>query len=218
MSNRDPRAAPPATACTGRTTAARRSPCDPHRPGLLYVGEWTTGLYRSEDAGESWVRADAGLPFARSRLSVLSHVLADPLHDGRLYAGFVREGLRRSDDRGESWTRVPGEDATRNATSVAVAGDRIVVVSEPMRWTGTPSLVWCSEDDGHSWQDVHPAEQGAVRWKGVLPDAEGRIHAGTGGNGIFTARLAGGQGRAGAAGSDTTVPVRRASSAANTTR
>ncbi|WP_406386216.1 WD40/YVTN/BNR-like repeat-containing protein [Streptomyces sp. NBC_01618] len=192
--------------------------CDPHRPGLLYVGEWTTGLYRSEDAGESWVRADAGLPFARSRLSVLSHVLADPLHDGRLYAGFVREGLWRSDDRGESWTRILGEDATRNATSVAVADDRIVVVSEPMWWTGTPSHVWCSEDGGHSWQDIHPAEQGAVRWKGVVLDAEGRIHAGSGGNGIFTARLAGGQGRAGAAGSDTMVPVRRASSAANTTR
>lgn len=164
--------------------------CDPCRPDVLYVGEWTTGLYRTEDAGQSWARADADLPFARSRLSVLSHIVADPSRDGWLYAGFVSDGLWRSTDRGVTWKRILGNGATVNATSVAVRGDRIVVVSEPMWWTGTTAQVWWSEDNGGSWQDIHPPSFGAIRWKGVALDSSGRIHAGSSGNGIFVATLA----------------------------
>ncbi|MEU2245572.1 hypothetical protein [Streptomyces sp. NPDC019224] len=165
--------------------------CDPSVPGRLYAGEWSLGVFRSDDAGASWRRADAGLPFGRDRLAVLSHVLADPERPGRLYAGFVGHGLWRSEDSGESWSCVLAPDpGPVNATSVAVRGGRLAVVCEPMWWTDTPARVLVSEDDGGSWQDIHPTEYGAVRWKGVAIDPAGRIHAVSCGNGAFVAHPA----------------------------
>ncbi|MDG4856929.1 hypothetical protein P8605_01930 [Streptomyces sp. T-3] len=164
--------------------------CDPHTPGRIYAGEWTLGLYRSDDSGGTWQRADAALPFGTERAAVLSHVLPDPERPGWLYAGFAARGLWRSVDAGQSWEQVlprAEEPAVLNATSVAVRGERIAVVCEPMWWTDTPARVLVSDDRGGSWQDIHPAEYGAVRWKGVALDREGHIHAGSCGNGIYRA-------------------------------
>ncbi|MGW8955508.1 hypothetical protein [Streptomyces sp. NPDC055709] len=160
---------------------------DPHVPGRVWVGERALGLYRSDDAGQTWRRADAGLPFGVNRTAVLSHLLPDPRRPDWIYAGFVAEGLWRSIDAGGAWTRVATPGAT-NATSVAVSGDRVAVACEPMWWTGTPARMLLSEDLGATWCDIHPAEFGAVRWKGVAFDAAGTLHAVSCGNGMFTAR------------------------------
>jgi photosystem II stability/assembly factor-like uncharacterized protein len=162
--------------------------CDPQVAGRLYVGEWTTGLYRSDDAGKTWGRADTGLPFGRSRAGVLSQVLTDPERAGWVYAGFTAHGLWRSVDSGRHWKRITPDD-TLNASSVALLGERIVIACEPMWWTSTPARILISEDLGAHWDDIHPDEYGAVRWKGITLDSHGTVHASSCGNGIFTADL-----------------------------
>jgi photosystem II stability/assembly factor-like uncharacterized protein len=60
------------------------------------------GVYRSQDGGETWSRASAGLP-TRPADGTPQAVRALCLHDGRLYAALVEGGLFVSNDLGETW-------------------------------------------------------------------------------------------------------------------
>ncbi|NJR12887.1 exo-alpha-sialidase [bacterium] len=78
---------------------------DPHRQGTIYVGEWTEGLFRSNDSGQSWKRIGESLPFQRDHASVLNVIRADENQPGVVYAGFIREGVWRSADYGDTWQK-----------------------------------------------------------------------------------------------------------------
>jgi photosystem II stability/assembly factor-like uncharacterized protein len=163
---------------------------DPHRAGTLYVGEWTEGLFRSDDAGHTWHDISAGLPFQRQHASTLNVIRADEKRAGVLYAGFIHEGLWRSDDFGDTWQKVfPTDERIYNATSVAIGGkngDLIVLVSEPLYHAPCVSSVMVSQDAGATWQDVYDPRLGAIRWKSVVIGTHtNRIHAGSCGNSAF---------------------------------
>lgn len=162
---------------------------DPHRAGTLYVGEWTEGLFRSLDGGQTWAQIGRGLPFKRDRASVLNALRADLDRPGVLYAGFIREGLWCSTDYGETWAKVyPLTDTPFNASTIAIGGpNRIVVACEPLYYSPCPSGVWVSEDGGATWRDVYDPRLGAIRWKGIALDAAGtRLYLGCCGNSAFT--------------------------------
>ncbi|EYD71467.1 Glycosyl hydrolase, BNR repeat precursor [Limimaricola hongkongensis DSM 17492] len=73
----------------------------PSRPGVIYAGWQDGSLRRSDDSGESWTAADAGLPGA----SILSLTMAAQ-SSGILYASLEGDGLWRSEDDGETWNFV----------------------------------------------------------------------------------------------------------------
>ncbi|MBU2361068.1 MAG: exo-alpha-sialidase, partial [Alphaproteobacteria bacterium] len=73
----------------------------PERPGTLYAALRDGGLRRSADGGESWTKADTGLPASQ----VLSVTMAAEAPD-ILYAMLAGDGLWRSEDAGETWTFV----------------------------------------------------------------------------------------------------------------
>ena len=84
---------------------------DPRDPDRMYVALSAGGVYRSEDAGESWepvnrgVRADF-LPEERPASGQCVHcVRLHPARPDRLYQQ-NHCGTYRSDDRGESWTEI----------------------------------------------------------------------------------------------------------------
>lgn len=163
---------------------------DPHRQGTLYVGEWTEGLFRSNDGGSTWQDIGKKLPFKRDRASVLNVIRADEQVPGVVYAGFIREGLWRSTDYGDSWEKLfPQNDGIFNATSVAVGGadgKLLVIVSEPLYWSPCDSSVFVSRDGGQSWQDIYDKRLGAIRWKTVaIEPGQNRIYAGSCGNSAF---------------------------------
>ena len=68
----------------------------PHNPDCIYVAVEQGGLYRSDDAGETWVELTAGMPNDAHR------VVLHPDNPERLYLcnGFF---FNRSDDGGRSW-------------------------------------------------------------------------------------------------------------------
>ncbi len=93
---------------------------DPRNPAILYAGAYTrrrqpwgfngggpeSGIYRSEDGGESWERLEQGLPEGPIGRIGLEIAESDPLTVFALVEHATESGLYRSANRGASWTRI----------------------------------------------------------------------------------------------------------------
>lgn len=167
---------------------------DPFRQGHLLIGEWTEGIWRSGDAGDSWELVGAGLPFGlNGPSSVLNAVAYSHSRTGRQYAGFITEGLWFSDNEGESWSKLyPKEQEGAFNVSALTVGlgdcgeDLLILASEPLVRTETSSRVVYSKNGGLSWEEWDQTGLGAVRWKGIALDcAGGQVLAISCGNGAF---------------------------------
>jgi len=105
------------------TTGASSLSMDMRNPRILYASMWhhrrypwfmesggeSSGLYKSEDGGDSWKKMKAGLPitFGKSGISVSR---ANP---NRVFAVIEAEGEKggvyRSDDAGKTWSHINGD-------------------------------------------------------------------------------------------------------------
>ncbi|MCB0650545.1 MAG: glycosyl hydrolase [Saprospiraceae bacterium] len=106
------------------TTGAADLSMDIHNPDVMYAGMWDhqrfpwkvrsggkgSGLYKSDDGGESWHRLYNGLPKEMGKVAI-SVSPADP---NVIYANIEAEkgGVFRSDDAGETWEQVNEERLT----------------------------------------------------------------------------------------------------------
>jgi photosystem II stability/assembly factor-like uncharacterized protein len=163
---------------------------DPHQQGTIYFGEWTEGVFRSRDGGQSWTNISQGLPFKKHKASVLAVLQNDPKQPGHLYAGFIREGLWRSTNGGDSWEKVyPLEDAIYNVNSMhigGVSGHELYIAGENLYWSPSPVSLKKSADGGRNWQELYDPAMGALRIKGIDVDRKtGRIVLASSGNGAF---------------------------------
>jgi photosystem II stability/assembly factor-like uncharacterized protein len=162
----------------------------PGEANAFYWGEWTTGLFRTEDGGRSWVDISAGLPFNHPRPATLVCITPDPNHPRRVYAGFIGEGLWRSEDQGAHWAKVfPMGNQPFNASSIAVGGpgtDDLYVSCEPLGLSPCLAALLHSSDGGRTWTDLYDSGLGALRMKTIAVNPRtGTIEVGTCGNGVF---------------------------------
>ena len=135
---------------------------DPERPGVLYL-QFHGGVFKSEDAADSWTRISAGLPHdfgfpmvatARGDLFVVP-LLSDEnrvVPDGALK-------LWRSRDRGRSW-RALTSGLPQKDHFVGVLRD--AMTADPFSPAGvyfgtTAGELFCSRDDGDTWEKL-PAQ------------------------------------------------------------
>ncbi|MBN1991822.1 MAG: IPT/TIG domain-containing protein [Anaerolineae bacterium] len=72
---------------------------NPLLPTTLYARAFDVGIFRSRDAGDSWV-----FVFADRNTSALA---VDPLSPNRVYANHGQAGPYRSDNEGDTWTPIP---------------------------------------------------------------------------------------------------------------
>ncbi len=102
----------------GEDTGAADVAMDPSNPRILYAAMWDhrrrpwfvrsggegSGLHKTVDGGDTWIRLESGLPELMGKIGVAVSA-TDP---ERVYAIVEAEegGLYRSDDAGESWRRL----------------------------------------------------------------------------------------------------------------
>jgi photosystem II stability/assembly factor-like uncharacterized protein len=107
-------------------TGASDITINPDNPNILYAGMWEfrrkpyyfnsggpgSGLYKSEDGGDTWAELANGLPDAeKGRIAVaVSPVKTDMVY-AVIEAADKQGGLYRSDDDGKSWERVNKTEA-----------------------------------------------------------------------------------------------------------
>ena len=125
---------------------------DPENTSRVFTSDYSSGLRRSLDGGQTWQAVNNGRPFASI------HCLgADPSDDRTVFAGTDSNGIFRSTDGGASWSALPGELPFDSVTSVSVDPfDRSRIFA-----TLQSHGVYLSTDAGASWRIVYPQTTGS---------------------------------------------------------
>lgn len=123
---------------------------DPRSKDTWYVGmegdrTWTSGVYKTTDAGETWTI----LPGLKGK-AVWSLALW-PANPDVVAAG-TADGIYRSADAGNTWTRISSPDNQELRPVVSLAFDP---ANRDILYAGTTHLPWRTVDGGASWQSIH---------------------------------------------------------------
>jgi photosystem II stability/assembly factor-like uncharacterized protein len=148
---------------------------DPQNPSSLYASTYQ-GLFKSTDAGASWIAVNSPLGLVTSSLSVA----IDPQNSSTIYAGFPGQRVFKSTDGGASWS-APSGDMDDYFTWQALPGSLVIDPQEPATlYAAMHHGVFKSTDGGASW---HAATSGLplgledVRMLAVDPQNPGTVYA-----------------------------------------
>lgn len=112
-----------------------------HPNGDLYAGSYGSGLFRSDNKGDTWILTDsaqANHPFIRS-LTIDSN--------GFIFAGTYYDGLYRSKDDGRSWSQI-----NNGLSDTDITVEAIGINSSGALFAGSwDGGVYKSENDGDTW-------------------------------------------------------------------
>lgn len=165
---------------------------DNFRKDVIYVGEWTTGIYRSMDAGKTWENIGKVLPFNKQKYNVLQFIYTDPYREGIIYAGFWNAGLWKSSDYGDTWLPIsPNGNHKFNASSFSINrgknGKEIMALACSNHPLGdTETALWISDDLGLTWHNIYDYSIGCSRFISLIVDVDQkRIYTATAGNGVI---------------------------------
>ena len=132
---------------------------DPQQPTTVWAASFGLGVFRSDDAGDTWVPSSHGLVDLR-----VGPLLVGP--GQRLLAGTRSDGVWRSDDRGATWS------PSREGLSIAPPIMLGFAASQPsalyLSSLINPAGFARSADGGLTWSPAGP---------GLLSPAEGRAVA-----------------------------------------
>ncbi|MBI5855807.1 MAG: hypothetical protein HZB35_11400 [Nitrospirae bacterium] len=118
---------------------------DPFAPDTVYAAT-LSGLYKTENAAQSWTRIGESLPD-----QMLASMVLDRAQAGTLYVA-SRQGVHRSEDGGKTWKTLNNGLATLNIRSLAQS------LIDPNVWyVGTNgSGLYQSRDRGETWMPMPP--------------------------------------------------------------
>ena len=177
---------------------------DPTNAKRLWVGISAVGVFRSDDAGETWKLCNDGLPnivpgFAKEPCGRCVHKLVlDPTRPGALALQF-HGGVFRSVNAGDTWTKISaGLPHDFGFPMAATAHDLFVVplLADNNRVVPDGALkVWRTRDRGRTWRAMTKGLPQKDHFVGVLRDAMASdpltpsgIYMGTTGGELFYSR------------------------------
>ena len=142
---------------------------NPTNPNIVYASFWGYGIYKSTDAGSSWVHLTTGLPaggFTRIELAV------SPSNGDVIYASFASTsydllGLYKSIDGGDNWTQLSGtpdylypQGFYDHCIIVDPADPNIVYAGGVFPYNASYHGLVMTTDGGSSWSDITIASNG----------------------------------------------------------
>jgi photosystem II stability/assembly factor-like uncharacterized protein len=123
----------------------------------VFVGTNGVGFYRSTDRGDTWVAADAGLPFDFKTRRI--RVSPEHLSDQTLYAASWNHGIWKSTTGGAAWQFTSADIPGINLQSLAISPDH---GNDGMLLAGEkPGRLWRTTDRGNSWATADNGLPGA---------------------------------------------------------
>jgi photosystem II stability/assembly factor-like uncharacterized protein len=160
-----------------------------HRiPNRLYAGTTRGGVFRSDDAGTTWVKKSEGLYYQE-----VSCVAQHPT-TGELYAGTRPASIFKSSDYGETWSNLDALHALREmedwtfpnppffphvkAIGLAAANPQLILGAIEEGW-----LVR-STDSGATWTNLRAGSEFDSHTVYAMPDNE-KILVSTSGKGVY---------------------------------
>src|SRR5436309_8191247 len=134
-------------------------------PDTVYAGVEDAALFRSTDAGQSWLelpglRAQQGSRWAPGAGGMGLHtILLDPSHPGRIFIAISAAGVFRTDDAGKTWRPInrglrsqhipdPNAEVGHCVHRIAMHPSRPRVLFMQKHWD-----VMRSDDAGESWPE-----------------------------------------------------------------
>jgi uncharacterized protein (TIGR03437 family) len=152
-------------------------------PQTLYAGTENTGIYKSQDGGDSWQASAVGMTG--------THIYAqaiDPLNSAHLYAA-TGQGLYQSADAGKSWAGInSGLPSAVRLVMEPGTGTRLYAATAAFDAPNS-GAVYKSGDGGLNWS---PSNSGLSLGPGDLavsiavdPVSPSTIYAGTNSSGIY---------------------------------
>jgi len=137
---------------------------DPSHPGRIFIAISAAGVFRSDDAGESWRPINRGLrseqiPDPTAEVGHCVHRIA--MHPSRPSVLFMQKhwDVMRSDDAGESWTDVGGNLPTDFGFPIDVHSHEpntiyvVPIKSDSEHYVPDAKLrVYRSRTGGHEWE------------------------------------------------------------------
>lgn len=118
--------------------------------GTLFLGTDDEGIFRSKDLGETWTKANVGLP--KKIASDNRYVTAFAQNDDTIYVG-VSTQLYKSNDDGDTWNPTHIPYIGRHISGIVIVGDHIYISLFSSGTSGRKG-VWYS-DNGKAWVEYN---------------------------------------------------------------
>jgi photosystem II stability/assembly factor-like uncharacterized protein len=151
---------------------------DPERAGVVLVGTYKQGVFRTRDGGQSWEAINTGIAN-----TFVSAVAVDPRSPEQVYVGTLGDGLFVTENLGVTWTQAEGGLRGTSVQTILIRSDRPDTVFAGV-WNG----LFVSHDAGGTWTRVGgPLGSKQVVALAASPTA-GEVYAGTYGDGLFVTR------------------------------
>jgi photosystem II stability/assembly factor-like uncharacterized protein len=143
--------------------------------GSLALAGTETQVFRSQDRGDSWTPASAGL-----RSSSVAALAVDPKNPSKVwtavngFAGSPKSGLFRSADNGLSWSLADGPAGSPSVSALGIGPGRPSTV---YAGGAEGSAVYRSDDDGEHWTSSTLPGGSAVEALALDPGSPDRVWA-----------------------------------------